>query len=188
MFRLTGWLPCTSLGQVALHMSVCLSGRMRSTILRICGSKPMSNILSASSRTRYVHRRRLILPVSRKSISLPGVAIQMSIPSWRARICGPLGAPPYTQVLVTRQARPNVSTTVWTCWASSLVGANTRTCVCVWCVCVCVCGYRCVCVCVKYLAGYHIEVIMLKVPCVSTYDWAISPRELWLVGQMNHSR
>lgn len=52
-----------------------------STILRIWGSKPMSNILSASSSTRYVHRRRLVFPASRKSIKRPGVAMQISTPS-----------------------------------------------------------------------------------------------------------
>ena len=49
-------------------------------IFLICGSKPMSSMRSASSSTRYVHRRRLVLPASRKSISLPGVAIQISAP------------------------------------------------------------------------------------------------------------
>lgn len=52
-----------------------------STILRIWGSNPMSNILSASSSTRYVHRRRLVFPASRKSIKRPGVAMQISTPS-----------------------------------------------------------------------------------------------------------
>lgn len=51
-----------------------------STIFRICGSKPMSSILSASSSTRYVHLRRLVFPASRKSMSLPGVAMQISTP------------------------------------------------------------------------------------------------------------
>ena len=47
-----------SLGKVALNISVCLfpvTGILScSTILRIWGSKPMSNIRSASSRTRYL--------------------------------------------------------------------------------------------------------------------------------------
>lgn len=51
-----------------------------STILRIWGSKPMSNIRSASSSTRQVQRRRLVFPASRKSIRRPGVAMQISTP------------------------------------------------------------------------------------------------------------
>jgi hypothetical protein len=42
----------TSLGHVALNISVCRSGRIWPTILRICGSKPMSSMRSASSMTR----------------------------------------------------------------------------------------------------------------------------------------
>lgn len=56
-----------------------------STILRIWGSNPMSNILSASSSTRYVHRRRLVFPASRKSIKRPGVAMQISTPSKKTK-------------------------------------------------------------------------------------------------------
>ena len=51
-----------------------------STIFLICGSNPMSNILSASSNTRYVHLLNVVLPASKKSINLPGVAIQISEP------------------------------------------------------------------------------------------------------------
>ena len=58
----------------------CSFTRIWSTILRICGSKPMSSIRSASSRTRYVQRRRLVFPASRKSIKRPGVAMQTSTP------------------------------------------------------------------------------------------------------------
>ena len=71
---------CTSLGQVADHMRTCLSGRICSKIFLIWGSKPMSSILSASSRTRYVVLLRFILPASKKSIRRPGVAIQISAP------------------------------------------------------------------------------------------------------------
>ena len=69
-----------SLGKVAENMRVCLlpAGGMLScsTILLIWGSKPMSSILSASSRQRWLQNSRLILPLSRKSTSLPGVAIR----------------------------------------------------------------------------------------------------------------
>ena len=45
-----------------------------SIILLICGSKPMSSILSASSRHKNRQSSRLIFPRSRMSTSLPGVA------------------------------------------------------------------------------------------------------------------
>ena len=54
--------PGRTLGQVADHMSVWRSGRICDTILRICGSKPMSSMRSASSSTRYVTRRRFVPP------------------------------------------------------------------------------------------------------------------------------
>jgi len=56
-------------------------------ILRICGSNPMSSILSASSRTRYVHLFRFVVPLSRKSIRRPGVAMHISTPRSKSRAC-----------------------------------------------------------------------------------------------------
>lgn len=44
----------TPLGHVALVMIDCLSDRIFNKIFRICTSKPISNILSASSNTTYV--------------------------------------------------------------------------------------------------------------------------------------
>mmetsp|Transcript_63417 Transcript_63417/g.138100 ORF Transcript_63417/g.138100 Transcript_63417/m.138100 type:complete len:208 (+) Transcript_63417:348-971(+) len=85
---------CTSLGHVALHINVCRSGRTCDVIFRTCGSKPMSSIRSASSRTRYVTRLRLVSPDSRKSISRPGVAMTISTPSRRSRCCWYFGVPP----------------------------------------------------------------------------------------------
>mmetsp|Transcript_8811 Transcript_8811/g.23905 ORF Transcript_8811/g.23905 Transcript_8811/m.23905 type:complete len:205 (-) Transcript_8811:771-1385(-) len=78
---------CTSFGQVALHISVCRSGRTCVVILRTCGSKPMSNMRSASSSTRYVTRFRLVSPLSRKSMRRPGVPMTTSTPSRRSRCC-----------------------------------------------------------------------------------------------------
>ena len=37
------------------------------------------------------------------SIRRPGVAMTISTPRWRSRICGPLGAPPYIAVLRIRE-------------------------------------------------------------------------------------
>ena len=56
-----------------------------SRIVLICGSKPMSSMRSASSITRYVVRRRLVRPDSRKSIRRPGVAIQIWQPAKHQR-------------------------------------------------------------------------------------------------------
>ena len=39
----------------------------------------------------------------------------------------PLGAPPNTQVFLTLEDFPNSMATSWICWASSLVGAKTKT-------------------------------------------------------------
>jgi len=61
-------------------MTECIHTLTCSTIFLICGSKPMSSMRSASSSTRYVQRRRLVFPASRKSSSRPGVAIQISAP------------------------------------------------------------------------------------------------------------
>lgn len=47
----------------------------------------MSSIRSASSNTKYVHRRKLVVPRSRKSIRRPGVAITISTPRSKSRAC-----------------------------------------------------------------------------------------------------
>mmetsp|Transcript_31773 Transcript_31773/g.94424 ORF Transcript_31773/g.94424 Transcript_31773/m.94424 type:complete len:208 (+) Transcript_31773:131-754(+) len=85
---------CTSFGHVALHMSVCRSGRICDWIFLTWGSKPMSSMRSASSNTRYVTRFRLVSPASRKSMRRPGVAITISTPSRRSCFCGWRGTPP----------------------------------------------------------------------------------------------
>ena len=57
-----------------------------STIARICGSKPMSSMRSASSRTRYRVRDSEMRPLCMKEFRRPGVAMRMSTPrsSWRS--------------------------------------------------------------------------------------------------------
>ena len=63
----------------------------------ICGSKPMSNIRSASSSTMYVTRRRFVIrppPVVRMSIIRPGVHATISHPRFRSPICDPTLLPP----------------------------------------------------------------------------------------------
>ncbi len=72
------------------------------------------------------YRLRLILPISRKSMSLPGVAMTISQPFSMSLSWGPLGAPPNTQVLRMRAEVPNWCATSWICCASSLGIKNTK--------------------------------------------------------------
>ena len=65
-----------------------------STILRICGSKPMSSILSASSSARYPTRCRETLARSIRSERRPGVATKRSQPRSMSRSWLTTGAPP----------------------------------------------------------------------------------------------
>jgi len=68
-----------------------------------CGSNPMSNIRSASSITRYVTRRILIIrpaPVTRRSISRPGVAATTSAPRLSSEIWLATPLPPKTATAV----------------------------------------------------------------------------------------
>lgn len=80
---------CISVGKVALKSMVCLGpGRgipICSTILRIWGSNPISNILSASSKAKYLIIRRETLSLSIISTKRPGVATNMSTPFSRLR-------------------------------------------------------------------------------------------------------
>lgn len=100
--------------------------RICSIIFRIWGSKPMSNILSASSKTRYVHLLRLVLPLSRKSMSRPGVAITISTPRSKSLACGPLGAPPNMHVFLICDVAPKSFATCCICCANSRVGARIK--------------------------------------------------------------
>lgn len=66
-----------------------------------CGSKPRSNILSASSSTRNVTRLRFVtlpLLVTSKSIIRPGVHTTISVPCLHSLICLATPPPPYTAV------------------------------------------------------------------------------------------
>ena len=74
----------------------------------------------------------------------PGVAMTISTPCCKSRICGPFGAPPYIAVLRIRELDldlcvnlivgleqkelyyPNLVHSCWICTASSRVGASTR--------------------------------------------------------------
>mmetsp|Transcript_61783 Transcript_61783/g.110009 ORF Transcript_61783/g.110009 Transcript_61783/m.110009 type:complete len:220 (+) Transcript_61783:1338-1997(+) len=112
----------TSSFHVAVNMRVCLSSRSCRTISLTQGPKPMSSILSASSRTRYVTRRRLVVRVPRKSWSRPGEAITTSTPELSSRCCGPRGVPPNIQA--ERSRLLYLSNSSWICCASSRVGVK----------------------------------------------------------------
>ena len=93
--------------------------------------------------TRKVQRSIFVFFSSRKSINLPGVAMHISTPRSRSLRCGCLDAPPYTHVFLIPNGLQNVVATpcnhhchtvnmssneilTCTCWANSLVGANTK--------------------------------------------------------------
>mmetsp|Transcript_15047 Transcript_15047/g.39057 ORF Transcript_15047/g.39057 Transcript_15047/m.39057 type:complete len:212 (-) Transcript_15047:682-1317(-) len=84
----------TSGGQVAVNIIVCRCGGTCAMMRRICGSKPMSSIRSASSSTRYPTEPSITCLASRKSFRRPGVAITTYTPRCKSRSCWPFGAPP----------------------------------------------------------------------------------------------
>mmetsp|Transcript_124 Transcript_124/g.372 ORF Transcript_124/g.372 Transcript_124/m.372 type:complete len:296 (-) Transcript_124:411-1298(-) len=112
-------------GNVAEKNNVCLEGRMFCAMERICGSKPMFNMRSASSSTKNVHRRKLQPFILTMSISRPGVAITISLPFFISLNCWNLDRPPANVVLRKRKALLNLYASFSICMASSRVGHNT---------------------------------------------------------------
>ncbi len=72
---------------ICVRIYLCIHMYMYIHQERTWGSKPISSILSASSSTKYVTLCKLVCPRSKKSISLPGVAMQMSTPRRRSIAC-----------------------------------------------------------------------------------------------------
>mmetsp|Transcript_107814 Transcript_107814/g.287020 ORF Transcript_107814/g.287020 Transcript_107814/m.287020 type:complete len:249 (-) Transcript_107814:420-1166(-) len=72
---------CTVFGHVAEKKAIWRSGRTCDETVFMSSEKPRSSILSASSKTRYVTRRREVLPSFMQSSSRPGVATRMCEPS-----------------------------------------------------------------------------------------------------------
>lgn len=87
----------------------------------------MSSIRSASSRTKNVHLFKFVVFVSKKSKSLPGVAIKISTPSLSLRAYSPLGTPPYIARVLNLHVFENFFASTSICIANSLVGAITKT-------------------------------------------------------------
>mmetsp|Transcript_4049 Transcript_4049/g.7110 ORF Transcript_4049/g.7110 Transcript_4049/m.7110 type:complete len:254 (-) Transcript_4049:196-957(-) len=123
----------TSRGHVAENMAVrrppaaAPGAGQAPMIARMSCSNPRSSMRSASSRTRYVTRRRFVVPPSRWSINRPGVATTISTPARRSATCARFGTPPYTHVFLMPLLPPNLSHSSLICRASSRVGATTRT-------------------------------------------------------------
>mmetsp|Transcript_1643 Transcript_1643/g.3614 ORF Transcript_1643/g.3614 Transcript_1643/m.3614 type:complete len:271 (-) Transcript_1643:382-1194(-) len=117
----------TSFGHVAVNNKVCRFGGIEEITLRIWGSNPMSNILSASSSTKNeTASSRTCLP-SRKSFNRPGVAITTVAPCRISESWGPFGAPPYTQAVFSPEDWKNFLVSSWIWVDSSRVGAMTTT-------------------------------------------------------------
>ena len=114
-----------ALGNVAENITVCRSGRRLFMIRVICGSNPMSNMRSASSKTMYVTRLKFVIrpaPVVSTSIMRPGVHATISHPRFSSPICAATPEPPYTDAATNPAARPNFLQSFPICVTSSLVG------------------------------------------------------------------
>jgi hypothetical protein len=85
----------------------------------------MSSIRSASSSTKIFVFRRLIRFRSRKSCSLPGVAMINDAPPWTACICAFSGTPPTISAAFRKRLLRSCSYCSSTCIASSRVGRST---------------------------------------------------------------
>mmetsp|Transcript_19650 Transcript_19650/g.58284 ORF Transcript_19650/g.58284 Transcript_19650/m.58284 type:complete len:201 (-) Transcript_19650:1463-2065(-) len=88
----------------------------------------MSNMRSASSSTRYVTRRRLVilpLAVVSRSIMRPGVHTMISVPRFRSEIWLATPEPPNTGTHVRPSGLPNFLISFAICCTSSRVGAST---------------------------------------------------------------
>mmetsp|Transcript_73126 Transcript_73126/g.189902 ORF Transcript_73126/g.189902 Transcript_73126/m.189902 type:complete len:234 (-) Transcript_73126:359-1060(-) len=98
-----------SLGQVAVNMLICFSHGTLSSISLICGSKPMSSMRSASSRTAKRTWSRITTLLLQKSFNRPGVAMRQSGPSLIFHSWSLFGAPPYAHAAVICTGLPNFS-------------------------------------------------------------------------------
>ena len=84
----------TSCGNVALKSSVCFLPVIFSTTHRTSGKKPMSSILSASSRQKIPIAERSMCPLLLMSMTLPGVPTITSTPFPSSFACFSTSVPP----------------------------------------------------------------------------------------------
>mmetsp|Transcript_119323 Transcript_119323/g.323715 ORF Transcript_119323/g.323715 Transcript_119323/m.323715 type:complete len:262 (-) Transcript_119323:281-1066(-) len=113
-------------GKVAEKNNVWRLGRTFCTSERNWCSKPMCSILSASSRTRKVQRRRVQPFILTMSIMRPGVAITTSLPALISLNCFCLDIPPAKLQIRRPTALHSFSPSFSTWMASSLVGHTAR--------------------------------------------------------------
>ena len=95
-----------SLGSVAENNIVCLLDGIAEQIFLISGRNPISNIRSASSKTRTPTLSKRSCLWFKRSRSLPGVATKTSTPRDKARICKAGLTPPYITACLILRWRP----------------------------------------------------------------------------------
>ena len=117
-------ISSTSSSNVALKRIVCRFGLHSSSIEHTGSMKPISAILSASSRTTISTSSRRKAPLSRRSINLPGQATNISTPLSNFLNCPRYGVPPYTDSMSRPAERASGWRTLRICSASSLVGVR----------------------------------------------------------------
>lgn len=113
-------------GMVAENRRFCRLLGNAARMRRMSGKNPMSNIWSASSRTRISMRLSCTAPCSSKSRSRPGHATRMSGFARSACRCGRAETPPKIVAVLSGVNFPKVriSSLIWL--ASSRVGATMR--------------------------------------------------------------
>mmetsp|Transcript_12870 Transcript_12870/g.32126 ORF Transcript_12870/g.32126 Transcript_12870/m.32126 type:complete len:449 (-) Transcript_12870:629-1975(-) len=109
-------------GNVAEKSKDCLSGRMLLQMLRTCPSKPIDNIRSASSSTKYVERAKLVAFICTRSIRRPGAAVTISQPLFRSFHWSLFDMPPPRTTFRMLNLKPNLVASRSICTASSRVG------------------------------------------------------------------
>ena len=95
-------------------------------IFSTSGIKPMSNILSASSKINICKRLKSMRPRSMWSIKRPGVATKISNGCDNNLFCNGYGMPPTMLTVRARMYLPYLRADSFTCAASSRVGTSTK--------------------------------------------------------------
>ena len=88
--------------------------------------KPISAILSASSRTTVSTSSNFNARLSKRSINLPGQATRISTPLFSALYCFLYETPPYIETMSLSTASAIGLKTEFICSANSLVGVKIR--------------------------------------------------------------
>ena len=115
----------SGVGNVAENSSVWRYSLQASRIFFTSSMKPISSILSASSRMANSVQGNCRKRWFSRSRTRPGVPTTTWAPAWRARTCGPICSPPTIKVVLMPLAAPSSLSTSCTCSASSRVGDST---------------------------------------------------------------